>query len=610
MSDNSKIIQRITETLKISELIINYERCESLHGYVINNKEGKAIILYYDTCDLFRAFLDIYQNGVQNVTRIRKFEKLGYMIDVARNAVPKIETIKKLVNYLAVLGYNRLYVYLEDLFEIKEEPFFGYMRGRYTEDELKQLDEYCLEYGIELVPCIQTLAHLNGIFKWPEYEQCNDTADILLVSSDRAYELINNMFKTIKRVFKSKTVHIGMDEAHFLGRGKYLDENGYSDGYDLMFKHINKVVSIAKTYGFDLMLWSDMYFRLAFGGAYYSANGELSKDIANQIPKDLTLFYWDYYNKEKNMVNHVMEEHLKLSNNVAFAGGAWKWTGWNPSTKLSLKTSKVALDVCNNKAIKNVMLTAWSDDGAEASLFATLPIIVYYAERNYNSELTECDINKKLQLLFGLSLQDFYSADMLLINENEFEENYLFGKLPKILLYNDPLSGVYDGIIQKYDIINCVNNNIKKLEKSVKNAPNEFKYVFENLLNLCKVLQLKAKLGIDIRTCYKNNDKVGLNVIVKKRIPTLIRRLKVFEKGFYNQWMLENKDNGYQTHDLRLGGMIKRLQTVKNLLQDYLSGKIDQIYELKDELLQIDGDDSLNMLLWKDWKYIHSLYVI
>jgi hypothetical protein len=73
--------------------------------------------------------------------------------------------------------------------------------------------------------------------------------------------------------------------------------------------------------------------------------------------------------------------------------------------------------------------------------------------------------------------------------------------------------------------------------------------------------------------------------------------------------MTENKDNGYQTHDLRLGGLIKRLQTVKMMLLEFVDGKKKEIYELRDEILPIDGGEALGMLLWKDWKYIHSAYV-
>ena len=39
-------------------------------------------------------------------------------------------------------------------------------------------------------PCIQTLAHLNQIFRHGEYRKVQDTGDILLVGEERTYELI------------------------------------------------------------------------------------------------------------------------------------------------------------------------------------------------------------------------------------------------------------------------------------------------------------------------------------------------------------------------------------------------------------------------------------
>jgi len=544
------------------------------------------------------------------VAKNNRFQHLGYMIDVARNAVPKIDTIKKMVDYLAVLGYDRLYIYLEDLFEVKEEPFFGYLRGRYTENELRELDDYCVKYGIELVPCIQTLAHLNAIFKWPEYEKCCDTGDILLVGDIRTEILVKNMFETISRVFRTKTLHVGMDEAHLVGRGKYLDKNGYKTGYKVMAEHIKKVIEWAEPFGYDLMIWSDMYFRLAFGGEYYSSNGTLPENISMQIPKNVTLTYWDYFTQDEKILSHMLNEHIKTGNNVAFAGGAWKWTGWNPSTQLGLLTSKAALDMCNKLEVKDIMLTAWADDGAEASLFTTLPLVVYYADRRYNEECSEERVDSVLSSVFDLSLEDFLTADMPLISKEEFAGNHLLGKLPKILLYNDPLSGVFDGVIQNYDINGQIVKYTEKLEVVKNNAPEDFKYIFENLRNLCKVLQYKARLGLDIRKAYKEKDIDSLNRLANEQIPALIERIYVFEKGFYAQWLQENKTNGYQTHDTRIGGMVKRLQTVQDLLNRYIVGQIAEIEELRDEIVSIEGEDALGMLLWKDWKYITSVYIV
>ena len=65
-----------------------------------------------------------------------KFQRLGYMIDCSRGAVPKIQTIQKFVDYLSAFGYTFLELYTEDTYEIEGEPYFGYMRGRYTKEEI------------------------------------------------------------------------------------------------------------------------------------------------------------------------------------------------------------------------------------------------------------------------------------------------------------------------------------------------------------------------------------------------------------------------------------------------------------------------------------------
>ena len=591
-------VNEAAKLLKVDGLDIVAQREEKLCGYAVENKDGSIFVRFGEPCDFFRALLYISQNPALDMSQERKFEKLGYMIDVARDAVPKIETLKKLALYLAVFGYNRLYIYIEDLFEVKGEPFFGYLRGRYTEEELKELDDYCAGFGMELVPCIQTLAHLNGIFRWPEYKRCNDVADILLVGNDRTYQLIQNMFETISRVFRTKTLHIGMDEAHLVGRGKYLDVNGYKHGYEVVAEHIDKVLKLAKPFGFDVRIWSDMYFRLAFGGGYYSADGVLPNEVCAQIPKDIALVYWDYYSRDKALITHMTKEHLKTGNKIVFAGGAWKWNGVNPDTEMSFLTSKMALEVCKEYEIRDIMLTAWGDDGAEGSIFSTLPVIAYYAESGYSDIVSEENIDKQLKGLFGLSLEDFFNADMLIVDKKQFEENYLFWKLPKMLLYNDPLVGAHDWIVEKYDVESGLKAYAERLQRTKENAPTQFKYIFTTIESFCKVLELKATLGRDLRKAYQAKDSLTLRQIAKKRIPCLIKRVQAFEKAFFAQWMLENKDNGYHTHDNRLWGLIKRLQTAKVLIEEFLKGERAEIYQLKDTLLTLEGDDALNTILW------------
>ena len=112
------------------------------------------------------------------------FERNGLMLDCSRNAVFTVEKIKSILQTLARLGMNVLMLYTEDTYEVEKEPYFGIYRGRYTRDELREIDSYASVLGIELVPCIQTLAHLHNALKWPEMEEVRDSADILQVGKE------------------------------------------------------------------------------------------------------------------------------------------------------------------------------------------------------------------------------------------------------------------------------------------------------------------------------------------------------------------------------------------------------------------------------------------
>ena len=54
------------------------------------------------------------------------FESLGAMLDCSRNAVPRVESVKRLLRILARMGYRTLQLYMEDVFILEDYPYFGY----------------------------------------------------------------------------------------------------------------------------------------------------------------------------------------------------------------------------------------------------------------------------------------------------------------------------------------------------------------------------------------------------------------------------------------------------------------------------------------------------
>lgn len=368
------------------------------------------------------------------------FRTFGTMLDCSRNAVPNLHTLKKWVDLTASLGYNTLLLYTEDTYEVPDEPYFGYMRGRYTQAELREIDVYARERGMTIMPCIQTLAHLYAIKRWPEYWPHFDTDDILLAGDERVYTLIDHMFRSLAASLSCRTIHLGMDEAEMFARGRYYNQHGDCNRSQVLLAHLQRVCEIGETYGFRFLIWSDMFFKLATGGQYYAQNAQIDESVREKIPANVELIYWDYYSADEAHYDGMIEAHQKLKPGTWFAGGLWKWTGYAPHNGYSMKITKAALASCREHGVQDVFLTMWGDDGGECSPFMLLPSL-FYASELAKGETDDETIKAHFAQRFGAAFDDFMQLD-LPGTRNGLDDNVR--NLDKFLLYNDPFMGMMD----------------------------------------------------------------------------------------------------------------------------------------------------------------------
>lgn len=236
--------------------------------------DGQTLrVEYCEPVQFFRALSYLKRADHRRFALHRQpvFEHNGVMLDGSRNAVPRVETVKMVLRKMALMGLNTLMLYTEDTYEVPEQPYFGYLRGRYSVEALRGLDSYAAALGIELVPCIQTLAHLERALHWPQVDAAlRDTEDILMVGEEKTYAFIEQLLRAVSGTFRTRRVHIGMDEAWSLGLGNYRFKNGFVPSHQLMEQHLARVCAIAQKYSLQPMIWSDMYLRAASPtGGYY-----------------------------------------------------------------------------------------------------------------------------------------------------------------------------------------------------------------------------------------------------------------------------------------------------------------------------------------------------
>ena len=157
----------------------------------------------------------------------------------------------------------------------------------------------------------------------------------------------------------------------------------------------------------------------------------------------------------------------------------------------------------------------------------------------------------------------------------------------RYILYNDPFIGLAD-----LTIPDCARADHEKLVEQL--APlckhPKWGYMFETMHDLCAVTAEKCDVGQRIRAAYDACDLKELKKLAKelRRIAKLVRK---FYLSFRRQWMIENKGHGFDVSDARIGGVMTRLESCADRLEDYVDGRIERIEELEEELLDLRQPD-------------------
>ena len=562
------------------------------HGFSIKGKAGDYTISWAEKNDFFRGvcmLVGLLESGETDihVQEKSRMKMCGTMLDCSRNAVLKPETVIKFMGKLASAGMNTLMLYTEDTYEIPEYPYFGYMRGRYTFSEIRRMDQAAQLLGIELIPCIQTLAHLKNTLRWSYAAEMCDNEDILLIDDEKTYKFIESMFRSLRTSYSSGKILIGMDEAHFVGRGKYYDLHGDSNRFSLLSRHLSRVCEIAKKYHFSPIMWSDMFFRLGSrNGWYYDPDTNIPEDIHKQIPEEISLAYWDYYNTDSNIYRFMLDKHISMKRKALFVGGAWTWRGMGAGYAKTFRTAHTALDVCREKGIDSIIVTLWGDDGAEVNALTMLGGIQLFAEYNYYETADIAHVKRHFKLCMGHDLDNFFAFDIDHIPSIATCDDLC--AVSREILYQDILCGIFDKNFEELNLKEHYKTRFEVLNGITEPGLEE---LFDYYRSLTKVLYKKAEIGIDIKHSYDARDFRSLAALVEELKSLLADYHDMCEK-FEKVWYSENKAFGFDVYDLRTGGTKARIQTAIRRLTDYIGGNLPRIEELEHERLHYLDDDN------------------
>jgi hypothetical protein len=370
-----------------------------------------------------------------------------------------------------------------------------------------------------------------------------------------------------------------------------------------MLYHLDRVTKMCHELGYHPMIWSDMFFRMVTpDGSYCSKDVEISQDVIDKVPDGLTLVFWDYNSKYAPSFDHMVDCHLKFKNNdIAFAGGAWKWSSFSANNKFSIRYSEFQLNICRKKGLNNVIVTCWGDDGSEAAQFSALAAIAYFAEAGYRDGLTDERLNERCLEALGISYDD-----LLLMDEaNQMpgvDQGDVIITPTRYLLFNDPLEGLCDYHLVPGETGKAFGENAKTLERLASHS--EFGYMYDTLAKLCYALEIKAELSYNLKSAYKAGNRAYLEEAANRIIPEIISRIGDFVCAYRKQWYYENKTFGFTNQEVRIGGQVARLESAIIRLKAYLAGETDRIEELEQPILPFSKQTFVD----RAYPYIRTLH--
>lgn len=530
------------------------------------------------------------------------FDQCGASFDLSRNGVMTPQALKRMFCRMALMGYNQVYLYTEDTYQLPQYPFFGYMRGRYSKEELQDLDKTAAQLGLEMIPCIQTLGHLERFLHWESSAPLRDTPDVLQVDLEESYVLIEGMVAQCRQCYQTDKIHVGMDEAMNLGLGGYLRAHGYQDSFSIMERHVARVLEICKKYGFHPMMWSDMYFRCASPtGDYYEDDIQIPASVVEKAPKDMELVYWDYYHDAEGFYDNYIREHQKFPCSLRFAAGMWTWLGPAIDYDVFFRKTFPALRSCVRNGIRNVMLTTWGDDGAENSPQTMLLGLQTFAEFCYRQTTDLEELDRRLLACTG-------ADGRALRRISEFNKTPRMSKesdLPngaKFLLYQDPLTGLFDtdieglGFAEQYAVL-------EEAFEGYANRQDEWEELYRFYALLAQVLKHKSELGIRLYRAYQNRDTDGLQEQIRHAQRAADDCGRLLEQ-WRRLWMAECRPFGFEVLEIRLSGVRSRLETTAHRVDRYCRGELDRLEELEQERLLLlrtpDSNQLHGVYFWRD----------
>jgi len=346
----------------------------------------------------------------------------GYYQDCSRGRVPTLENLKQTADLLCRYKINEWQLYVEHTYLFRRLSEAWRDDTPLSGEDILELDAYCRERHIELVPSLACFGHMYKILSTKsasglcELENSENQpfsfVDVMNhhtinVSHPDAMDFIKRLISEFMPLFSSKKFNICCDETFDLCKDRsaqYAEKNGGVQ--EVYVQHVSELCRWLIEQGKTPQFWGDIIYR--------------SPETYHRIPEGTVCLNWGYSPKQRDTEVKTL---AKIGAVQYTCPGVGTWNQWIPLFESSYNNIRLMCKYAHQYNCIGLLNTDWGDFGHIASPALSVPGILYGAAFGWNSrEIAFEEMNEAISFLhYGQKEGSFMSTVTKLSDKTLFD---------------------------------------------------------------------------------------------------------------------------------------------------------------------------------------------
>ena len=375
-------------------LVICKEKLPQKEAYRLQIKTSQIILSASEPVGIFRGLQTLKQLVKKTkdgdslpcliIEDYPLLERRGFMLDVSRCKVPTMNSIFSLIDLLVQLHINEFQLYIEHTYAFKKHKTVWEHSSPLTPEEIQQIDHYCSERFIELVPNLNSFGHFERWLCHDNYKQLAECPDgfhreepymvrdhgSTLKPNQASLDFINSLYTEYLPNFSSKKFNVGMDEPWELGQGwskNQVEEKGKDKVY---LAHLEGIRKLVESHGKEMQFWADVLLE--------------NPENAKLLPPSASPIIWGYEPNHPFPEQAHIISSCDLSYCLAPGTGTWRsFSGRWPNTRSNIDA---AITNAKKYSADGILLTSWGDCGNHQPWATLYPPLLYGAAQSWNNQ--------------------------------------------------------------------------------------------------------------------------------------------------------------------------------------------------------------------------------